>query len=438
MKNFYKRIVNRMNKRGTSVLVSLCICIQILSGSGVLFVHAENQILETALETGKETKQIQEPEGLYAQSAVLMDGDSGRVLFEKNGQEERAMASTTKIMTCILALESGKIDEIVETSANAASQPEVRLGVREGQQFYIRDLLYSLMLESHNDSAVMIAEAIGGTVEGFADLMNEKAKELKCTHTYFITPNGLDEKDSTGFHHTTAEDLARMMKYCIMDSAKKSLFLEITRTREYEFSDVSGETKYACINHNAFLNMMEGALSGKTGFTAEAGYCYVGALESQGRTFVVALLACGWPNHKGYKWSDTKKLMNYGMDHFHYQNLYQKIQFPSIEVVDGIPGGNALSGKLYVEVVPKLPQELKERKNELKLRVLLRDDEQITMEQSLKKKVEAPMEKGTEVGRVHILLGGRELYTYPVVTAERIEKRDLLWCMLQLWNCFLV
>lgn len=438
MKNFYKRIVNRMNKRGTSVLVSLCICIQILSGSGVLFVHAENQILETALETGKETKQIQEPEGLYAQSAVLMDGDSGRVLFEKNGQEERAMASTTKIMTCILALESGKIDEIVETSANAASQPEVRLGVREGQQFYIRDLLYSLMLESHNDSAVMIAEAIGGTVEGFADLMNEKAKELKCTHTYFITPNGLDEKDSTGFHHTTAEDLARMMKYCIMDSAKKSLFLEITRTREYEFSDVSGETKYACINHNAFLNMMEGALSGKTGFTAEAGYCYVGALESQGRTFVVALLACGWPNHKGYKWSDTKKLMNYGMDHFHYQNLYQKIQFPSIEVVDGIPGGNALSGKSYVEVVPKLPQELKERKNELNLRALLRDDEQITMEQSLKKKVEAPMEKGTEVGRVHILLGGRELYTYPVVTAERIEKRDLLWCMLQLWNCFLV
>lgn len=438
MKNFYKRIVNRMNKRGTSVLVSLCICIQILSESGVLFVHAENQISETALETGKETKQIQEPEGLYAQSAVLMDGDSGRVLFEKNGQEERAMASTTKIMTCILALESGKIDEIVETSANAASQPEVRLGVREGQQFYIRDLLYSLMLESHNDSAVMIAEAIGGTVEGFADLMNEKAKELKCTHTYFITPNGLDEKDSTGFHHTTAEDLARTMKYCIMDSAKKSLFLEITRTREYEFSDVSGETKYACINHNVFLNMMEGALSGKTGFTAEAGYCYVGTLESQGRTFVVALLACGWPNHKGYKWSDTKKLMNYGMDHFHYQNLYQKIQFPSIEVVDGIPGGNALSGKSYVEVVPKLPQELKERKNELKLRVLLRDDEQITMEQSLKKKVEAPMEKGTEVGRVHILLGGRELYTYPVVTAERIEKRDLLWCMLQLWNCFLV
>lgn len=438
MKNFYKRIVNRMNKRGTSVLVSLCICIQILSGSGVLFVHAENQISETALETGKETKQIQEPEGLYAQSAVLMDGDSGRVLFEKNGQEERAMASTTKIMTCILALESGKIDEIVETSANAASQPEVRLGVREGQQFYIRDLLYSLMLESHNDSAVMIAEAIGGTVEGFADLMNEKAKELKCTHTYFITPNGLDEKDGTGFHHTTAEDLARMMKYCIMDSAKKSLFLEITRTREYEFSDVSGETKYACINHNAFLNMMEGALSGKTGFTAEAGYCYVGALESQGRTFVVALLACGWPNHKGYKWSDTKKLMNYGMDHFHYQNLYQKIRFPSIEVVDGIPCGNALSGKSYVEVVPKLPQELKERKNELNLRALLRDDEQITMEQSLKKKVEAPMEKGTEVGRVHILLGGKELYTYPVVTAERIEKRDLLWCMLQLWNCFLV
>ena len=379
-----------------------------------------------------------EPENLYAQSAVLMDADSGRVLFGKEEEAIRPMASTTKIMTCIIALEHMTDNEIVTASAYAASQPKVHLGVREGQQFYLRDILFSLMLESHNDSAVMVAEEIAGSVEAFVKMMNEKAEELGLTKTHFVTPNGLDGEDEGGVHATTAMELAKIMKYCIMDSPEKEMFLDITGTKEYHFRDLKGTSSYTCTNHNAFLTMMDGAISGKTGFTADAGYCYVGALRRDERTFIVALLACGWPNHKGYKWSDTKKLMNYGMDHFHYQNLYQKIRFPSIEVVDGIPGGNALSGKSYVEVVPKLPQELKERKNELNLRVLLRDDEQITMEQSLKKKVEAPMEKGTEVGRVHILLGERELYTYPVVTAERIGKRDLLWCVLQLWNCFLV
>ena len=440
MEAFYKRIVNIIGKKGTSVLLGLCICIQILAGTGVLFVYAEDETEKDTVVSQTETKEIQEPEELYAKSAVLLDGESGRVLFEKNGQEERAMASTTKIMTCILALESGKLDEIAEVSANAASQPEVRLGVREGQQFYIRDLLYSLMLESHNDSAVMIAETIGGTVEGFADMMNAKAKELGCIHTYFITPNGLDDENSEGYHHTTAEDLARIMKYCIVDSTKKSLFLEVTQTSEYQFTDVSGENSYSCTNHNAFLKMMKGAISGKTGFTSEAGYCYVGALESQGRTFVVALLACGWPNNKGYKWSDTKKLMTYGMEYFHYQDLYQKLDLPMIEVMNGIPYRNKLQGKSYVKVVHQLPQELKERGNpkKIKIRCLLRDDERIRIEYSLRKKMEAPVEKGIEVGEVRILLGKKELCTYPIVTGERIEKRDFLWCIKQLWNCFLV
>ena len=109
----------------------------------------------------------EEPKQLYAQSAVLMDADSGRVLFEKNGYEQKAMASTTKIMTCILALEKGKPDQIVTVSENAARQPRVHLGMANGEQFYLRDLLYSLMLESHNDSAVAIAEQVGGKVEGF-------------------------------------------------------------------------------------------------------------------------------------------------------------------------------------------------------------------------------------------------------------------------------
>ena len=157
----------------------------------------------------------EKPEELYAQSAVLMDADTGRVLFEKNGSEVKAMASTTKIMTCMLALEEMQGNEIVTFSKNASSQPKVHLGANAGEQFYLQDLLYSLMLESHNDVAVAIAETISGSVEAFANRMNEKAKEIGCEDTYFITPNGLDAQDENGMHSTSAVDLARIMSYCI-------------------------------------------------------------------------------------------------------------------------------------------------------------------------------------------------------------------------------
>ena len=253
---------------------------------------------------------------LYAKSAVLMDGDSGRVLYQKNGQEAMANASTTKIMTCILALENCDLDSEVEVSSLAASQPKVHLGMRSGQHFYLRDLLYGLMLESFNDCAVAIAEYVAGTTENFAALMNDKAEEIGCNDTYFITPNGLDATNQEGFHHTTAEDLAKIMRYCIRISDKAEEFLKITGTAQYSFNDIEGKSSYSCYNHNIFLQMMEGALSGKTGFTGNAGYCYVGALERGERTYIVALLACGWPNNKSYKWADTKKLMNYGLSAF--------------------------------------------------------------------------------------------------------------------------
>ena len=266
------------------------------------------------------------PEELYAQSAVLMDADSGRVLFEKNGMEQRPMASTTKILTCILVLEKAGLGETAEVSRNAASQPKVHLGVRAGEKYYVQDLLYSLMLESHNDAAVILAEHVGGSLEGFAALMNEKAKEIGCADSHFITPNGLDAEDEEGAHSTTAADLAKIMRYCITLSPKKAEFLEITRTSSRAFSDVEGKRSFSCVNHNAFLGMMDGALSGKTGFTGKAGYCYVGALTRDGKTFIVALLACGWPNNKTYKWKDTRKLMESGLKNYEYRNVWEDIR----------------------------------------------------------------------------------------------------------------
>ena len=139
--------------------------------------------------------QAAEVQELYALSAVLMDGETGRVLYGKEAYRARPNASTTKVMTCILALELGNGDDYVQVSKEAASQPQTHLGMKEGQQFYLEDLLYSLMLKSHNDTAVAIAEHIGGSVKKFAALMNQKAKKLGCTDTHFVTPNGLDGED---------------------------------------------------------------------------------------------------------------------------------------------------------------------------------------------------------------------------------------------------
>ena len=363
---------------------------------------------------------------LYAQSAVLMDADSGRILFAKNGQEERAMASTTKIMTCILALENGDLSEEITVSAEAASQPAVRLGMREGQRFRLNDLLYSLMLESHNDSAVAVAECVGGTVEGFASMMNRKAMELGCSDTYFITPNGLDAEDETGKHHTTAADLARIMKYCIMDSEKKDAFLEITRTESYQFSDCDGSGSYSCSNHNSFLHMMEGALSGKTGFTADAGYCYVGALRRDDRTFIVALLACGWPNNKGYKWSDTRKLMDYALENYQYREFGTEEETVSVVVENGTAGG--FPGADGVQIGASAETEL--------FRVLLKSGEEIDVEYDVPESVEAPVEKGQTLGTVIYSLNGGTLREYPLTADASVRKRDFSVSLSYIRDCF--
>ncbi len=357
---------------------------------------------------------------LYARSAVLMDADSGRVLFGKEEDVVRPMASTTKIMTCILALESQKGDQIVAASANAAAQPKVRLGVKEQEQFYLRDLLYALMLESYNDSAVMIAEGISGTVEEFAGLMNQKAKDLGCESTYFVTPNGLDGSDENGTHSTTARDLALIMRYCISQSPCKEEFLEITRTKSYQFTDVEGSRNFSCNNHNAFLDMMDGALSGKTGFTADAGYCYVGALKDGGRTFIVALLACGWPNNKGYKWADTRKLMEYGIANYEYRNVWEDGKLPDIFVADGIEEGDPYKAQTEIPLCAKEKEELY---------VLLRQDESVEVKTEIDDSLQAPVKAGEEAGRIRYLLEGEEIASYAVVTERDMDKKDLEWAV---------
>ncbi|MDO4337910.1 MAG: D-alanyl-D-alanine carboxypeptidase family protein [Eubacteriales bacterium] len=373
-----------------------------------------------------QTVSADSPGNLYALSAVLMDGDSGRVLYEKEGDTPRPNASTTKVLTCILALENAPGDDYVTVSANAASQPEVRLNLREGEQYYLEDLLYSLMLKSHNDSAVAIAEHIGGSVEGFAAMMNAKAEEIGCTDTHFVTPNGLDASDSGGEHHTTARDLSLIMRYAI----RNKTFLKITQTRDYAFSDLGGTRQFSIHNTNALLDMTDGVLSGKTGFTGNAGYCYVCACEKDGKTLIVSLLGCGWPNNRTYKWKDTMALLDYGSANYEYRTFYQEPVLDSVEVTDGVTDGQWPGSKIRVEGICSVSDEEKQKK------ILLRKDESVTQKVVLPRKLLAPVTKGQSIGSVSYYLGDQLLYSFPVLARQSIGKISYQWCVDRVFHDF--
>lgn len=382
--------------------------------------------LSPAAET--EGKKPDEKLKLYSQSAVLMDADSGRVLYGKEENLIRPMASTTKIMTCILALEMGNLDDKVTVTQNAAIQPKVHLGMKKGETYYLKDLLHSLMLESHNDTAVAIAEHIGGSVEGFAVLMNQKARDMGCTDTFFITPNGLDAKvtDQDGnekTHSTTARDLARIMKYCLTESDKKEEFVKITGTRNYFFTDVPGKRSFNCTNHNALLSARTDAVSGKTGFTGGAGYSYVGAVKRDGRVFIIALLGCGWPPNKTYKWSDANLLFNYGIQNYHYKELKEDHTFPPVPVEDGIPEENGFQGQAYTEFF------LGAKKKQVPFSILLRDDERVYIKYDIPKKMTAPVQKGDVVGSVVYTLNGEVIKTHPIYVKKSVGRRDFSWSL---------
>lgn len=414
----------------------------VLAGTGM----AGTSALAEAADERKEEKNSTTSQ-LYAQSAVLMDAENGRVLLQKKGYDVMPMASTTKIMTCILTLEQGNTADMAAVSSYAQNQPKVRLGAKKGEVYRIGDLLYALMLESYNDAAVIIAEYYGSKWAGlsedisshseeesrkavlaFTSKMNEKAAALGCTDTFFVTPNGLDAsltveeggQTKEREHSTTARDLALIMSYCILDSPAREAFLEVTRTRDWSFCDykqggkggyAEGNRTFFCSNHNAFLQMMDGALSGKTGYTGKAGYCYVGALEREGKTFTVALLACGWPDNKTWKWHDAQILMEYGLQNYEKYDIYQAKELEPVPVSDG------------QEAEVFLTAEAK------KIELLLGPEDEVKVEWTLPDHLEAPVEKGDEVGKQSYFVNG-ELYAFiPVKAGKTVLKITYPYCV---------
>lgn len=348
-----------------------------------------------------ETTEVGTELSLYARSAVLIDAESGRVLYGKNIHDEIPIASTTKIMTCIIALEYGKLDDTVKISDYAASMPDVQLNIKEGEEYKLGDLLYSLMLESHNDVAVAIAEHVGGSVEGFAKLMNDKAKDIGAFESNFVTPNGLDADNQ----YSTAYDMALIGAYAI----KNTKFLEIVNTRNYSLSTIDGSRRFDLANKDAFLSQMEGALGIKTGFTSKAGYCFVGALKRDNKTFISVVLASG--GNKTCKWTDTRNLMMYGINNYSYKVLFEPAKnYKVMEVEDG----KISSVDTYIDG---------------SFSALMNENESAEYFYNYPEKLQAPIKKGQIIGTVEITIDKEPVWSYPIRAKNSVEKIDLEFCL---------
>lgn len=225
-------------------------------------------------------------------SACVMNAATGEVVWEKNAYTTHSMASTTKIMTAIVALESCDINEIVTVSQKASFTEGSAMYIKEGDQFLLKDMLYGLMLNSGNDAAEAIAEHVAGGTAAFANMMNQKAFEIGAKNTQFQNPSGLDAPG----HYTTAYDMALIMKYALGNET----FREVTATQYIELTPQNSDRVLPLSNHNRLLKEYEGCISGKTGYTEKTGRCLVSAAERDKMTFIAVTLddSTDWQSHK--------------------------------------------------------------------------------------------------------------------------------------------
>jgi D-alanyl-D-alanine carboxypeptidase (penicillin-binding protein 5/6) len=242
--------------------------------------------------------------GVNAASAILLDGKTGAVLFEHDPDIPRPPASVTKILTALVVLEQGRLNDSVVVSRTAAETGGFRLGLRAGQWISLGDLLAAILIRSANDAAVAAAEHVGGNLAGFVALMNEKARELGMTNSHFSNPHGLDQP----FHYTTARDMALLTRVALEDPT----FAQLVRTRETQVTIWKpGRRTLApqiriVLSHNRLLGRVEGADGVKTGYTDSAGRCLV-ASASRGNQRMIAVLL-----NDPHRWTDAAALLEYG------------------------------------------------------------------------------------------------------------------------------
>lgn len=327
-----------------------------------------------------------------ARGAVLMEVETRRVIYEKNPHQKMPMASTTKIMTAILALENSHPSDVVTVSPNASGVEGSSLYLSVGEKLTMEQLLYGLMLRSGNDAATAIAEHLGKSIDGFAAMMNKKAREIGAMNTNFMNPHGLHHEE----HYTTAYDLALISAYAMENTA----FRQIASTKYYKIPWEGQPWDRVLMNKNALLWEYEGANGIKTGYTKAARRCLAAAAQRNDMQLVAVVLDCQpW-------FDDSAAILDYGFANYEKKKLFSKG-----EIVGKMPvkEGFAKEVELVLEddiSIPLAPGE------EEKLHITLRHREAL----------KAPVRAGTRVGNIEISLGEKFKVSKDVFTATTVKE----------------
>ncbi len=343
-----------------------------------------------------------------AQSAFAFDADTGRVFYQKNANQQRAMASTTKIATAITAIRNCKdLDEEVEIGAESVGIEGTSIYLRVGEVLSVRELLYGLMLRSGNDAATALAYHCAGSVEEFAKLMNETAALAGAVNTNFTNPHGLDDPN----HFTTAQDLAKITAFALQNDD----FRQIVSTKNIKIKG-NGEDAYRFLsNKNRLLNSLDGCIGVKTGYTSKAGRCLVSACERDGLRVVCVVLNCG------PMFEESADIIN---------AIYQKYGSYEIlepyKVVSNIPlvNGEVPSIQVY-------------SKNGLKLALSQDEFSQINIEYDLPEFLTAPVKIDEAVGKVEVYFGKHLIFSEKIYTIDEVGSKllkDKMKDILKKWS----
>ena len=335
---------------------------------------------------------------IVSRAVIAMDTITGRVLFEKNAYIQRPMASTTKIMTALLAIEKGNLNDVVTISVRSARVGGSSAHLYKGEKIKLNNLLYGLMLPSGNDAAIAIAEHIGGSVENFAQMMTLKAKEIGANNTAFVTPHGLDKPG----HFTTAYDLALITKYAL----ENKKFSQLVGTHQASIPGYEGSVrKYH--NTNEMLRGYWGADGVKTGYTGKAGRCLVTSATRNNWRVLSVVLGSDSRNQRA---SDSTKILNYVFNNYEMVDLNDLIKIKSSVYVK--------KGKediLNLSIDQNIPFPL--RKDEI---------EQLRIRYDLPPYISAPIEKGIKIGTVTYSIGNSDCKRIDLFAPQRIKKKGVI------------
>ncbi len=329
---------------------------------------------------------------LSAKSAVLMEAETGRVLYQKEAFLTLPMASTTKIMTALVAIETADLGRTVTVAPEATGVEGSSIYLYPNEQLTLEQLLYALLLESANDAATAIAIEVAGSVEAFADQMNEKAETLGLVSTHFTNPHGLDDKE----HYTTAYDLAKLTAAALSND----IFRKICSTARITIPLRGDEGTRVLVNHNKMLSRYEGAIGVKTGFTKKSGRCLVSAAERQGLTLIAVTLSA--PDD----WNDHAALLDYGFDRYEQESIADE---GDISLPLSVVGGHTD----FVVVENSLPLSA----------LLSRSHGEITYRIEAPHILYAPILRGTEVGCIVYSVDGVDVAQSPLVATTEVTYK---------------